>query len=669
MHSLMAVMRARWRSALVGSGIVALAVVLVMGAQERQYTASAVVFVMPREDASQASHGASVTAQSALLEMVHGERVARRVVAAMGLANDAELLAQWRRSAPAGVSSEAWIAAHLGQHLRSRPASLYCAITVSFTSADAHAAAAMANAYANALVEVAQALSTERGRRDELASRKDVGQDRRWLAGVPTVESGAGVRSDIGATVLAIELGAAEANDILHGLGQPAADGRAQTVLSVLESGHARDSHARHAGADGRFPTGPLGEIDRARRACGYLAVRARARTLPVGRSAEGPIVASVHEPATPPAKPSSPDLVLQSTIGLALAAVFGIATPAFRERTDPRLRSLDDIAARLHCRVLAVIPNAQPLPLHDRPPAADSSLPNESQTEPASDLRDRAIGDLLGERCNLDAVEVARIEQYHRTHHLPFGEAARALGLVGPDDVSWALAQQFHYAHAHAPTAAAFAREQVVVLVKPNGQRARVFRDLRTQVMQSMAASAGPGAAASAIAVMSANSGEGRSYVAANLAAASSQFGRRTLLVDADVRHPMQHEIFGIDGAGGLLTILDGRLQANLLHSVPGLPGLYVLPAGSAPSDPLSLLQLPTLDLLLRELGQRFDAVILDTPPFARGPTAMKIAERCGAALIVGRIGTARLHVLDRLVGALEASRVRPLGLVVNPQ
>jgi Mrp family chromosome partitioning ATPase len=662
-HRSLAVMRARWRSALVGIGIAAVAIVLVMWGQVRQYTASAVVFVMPVNDASQASRGLLFASQSGLLEILHGESVAQRVVAELGLAHDTELLAQWRRGAPAGVTAESWIAAQLGQRLRGQLAPLYCAITVSFRSADARAAAVMANAYAVSFVEVVRQLESRSGWRDgRVAFEYDTGVlSRRGVA--PSVESVDRRSPDVEANVLSIELGAAEADDILHGLEHSAAGSRALAIRSLLQGGRVRYLQRKDAVSDGWRTAGPLYEVDRAHRACSYLAARARFRPPSVRQTADEPIVAAVHEPAKPPVKASSPDFVLQGTIGLALVAVVGIVTPPLRERSDPRLRSFDDVGARLHARVLAVVPGGSRQPASGRTP--ETSRPSEVSRELGGDLRDRAIGDLLGERCNLDVAQIARIEQYHRAHHMPFGEAARALGLVGPDDVSWALTQQFHYARL--PTTATPPRSEFVVLAEPTRQRARVFDQLRAQLAQSMPPMLGPGADAPALAIMSADSGEGRSHVAANLAAASSQFGHRTLLVDADVHHPMQHELFGIDGASGLLTILDGRLQTNLLQRVPGLPGLYVLPAGRAGSDPLSLLQLPVLDFLLRELGQRFDAVIVDTPPFTRGPAAMKIAQRCGAALVIGRIGIARLRVLDRLMEGLAGTNIRSAGFVVN--
>ena len=92
---------------------------------------------------------------------------------------------------------------------------------------------------------------------------------------------------------------------------------------------------------------------------------------------------------------------------------------------------------------------------------------------------------------------------------------------------------------------------------------------------------------ATAALAVVSPGSGEGRSYITANLAVLFSQLGKRTLLIDADLRRPRQHRIFGLPGRIGLSGVLAGRAGAEAVCEIKPLPGLSVLPAGAAAAQP----------------------------------------------------------------------------------
>src|SRR5690606_31496730 len=109
------------------------------------------------------------------------------------------------------------------------------------------------------------------------------------------------------------------------------------------------------------------------------------------------------------------------------------------------------------------------------------------------------------------------------------------------------------------------------------------------------------------ALAIVSPNSGDGKTFFSANLAIALSQLGGRTLLVDADMRGPRQHEVFGVEGTAGLSGLLSGRAEANVIIQAPDLPSLFLLPVGITPPNPLELVERPAFGLLLRELLNKF--------------------------------------------------------------
>ena len=275
---------------------------------------------------------------------------------------------------------------------------------------------------------------------------------------------------------------------------------------------------------------------------------------------------------------------------------------------------------------------------------------------------RAHPIGHFLRRLRTLSDAQVGHIVAYQRSNGLRFGEAAIALKLATSDDVLWALSQQFDY-----PYALGDGRpfdEELVAATDPFGPAADAFRELRTQLTMGVLAE---GQARRALAVLSPDVGDGKSYFAANLAISFSQLGGRALLIDADMRTPRQHLLFGVDNEAGLSSILAGRAEANVIDQVLNLPTLYVLPVGTLPPNPLELVQRPATGLLMQELLTKFDHVVVDTPAAMHGPDARLLAARSGAALVIGRRGRTRIRALQTLIGALTTSQVRMAGVMMN--
>ena len=202
------------------------------------------------------------------------------------------------------------------------------------------------------------------------------------------------------------------------------------------------------------------------------------------------------------------------------------------------------------------------------------------------------------------------------------------------------------------------------MTLREPFSVRAEAFRALRSQIMMRLYA----GTDHPALAVISPDSGDGKTYTAANLAVALAQLGGgRTLLVDADLRNPRQHEVFGLGNRAGISGILSGRSDAQVIQQVAGVPSLFVLPVGTTPPNPLELVERPAFGLLMRELTSKFDHVVVDTPAAIHGADASVIASRCGAALLVARRNASRVAWLQELMGSFAGSSVRMAGVVVN--
>lgn len=278
-----------------------------------------------------------------------------------------------------------------------------------------------------------------------------------------------------------------------------------------------------------------------------------------------------------------------------------------------------------------------------------------------------KPLGAILAETRGLTAAQIEQVLAYQQEHDLRFGEAATALGFVTADDVLYALAQQFNYPYA--PEHKRSINPELVTLNEPFSRQAEAFRAVRSQVMMrvwSADAPAGKGTAR-ALAVISPESGDGKTFFAANLAVTLAQLGGRTILVDADMRGPRQHEVFHLSNSVGLSGILAGRADRHAVQRVTGVPSLYVLPVGVTPPNPLELAERPIFAQLLRELCTRFDHVVVDTPAHQYGADGPVIASRCGAALIIARRHSSKLSALQHLLRTFGGGSTQVAGVIVN--
>lgn len=161
---------------------------------------------------------------------------------------------------------------------------------------------------------------------------------------------------------------------------------------------------------------------------------------------------------------------------------------------------------------------------------------------------------------------------------------------------------------------------------------------------------------------VVSGDSGEGKTRLAAELAAAFAAMGVRTLLVDADLRSPGQHREFRLDNRRGLADFLAER------EVQPAVCGekLAVLVAGSGGGDPLELLSRARLREFLAAAGKRFRVILVDTPAAGRGPDLQLFAALAGGALVAHRRGAGRGGLLA-LKKHLERARSRVVSVVLT--
>jgi chain length determinant protein tyrosine kinase EpsG len=275
----------------------------------------------------------------------------------------------------------------------------------------------------------------------------------------------------------------------------------------------------------------------------------------------------------------------------------------------------------------------------------------------------DRSIGAVLVDAGRLSIHDAERILRQQASTGLRFGETAIAMGLLTPADIELALSRQFEFSYLQSGDDG-FSRE-LVVAFQPFSPVVEQIRVLRSQLMMRWLDEVhGRGA----LAVISPERREGRSFVAANLAIAFAQLGERTLLIDADMRKPRQEKLFNLDGkVPGLSAVLSGRSGLESAVRLPQLAGLCVLPAGVVPPNPQDLLARASFGQLLEQAEKAFQVVIVDTPPASASADAMVTAAKCGSAVIVARRDHTPAVALHSAMSALNKSNARIIGSVLN--
>jgi polysaccharide biosynthesis transport protein len=190
----------------------------------------------------------------------------------------------------------------------------------------------------------------------------------------------------------------------------------------------------------------------------------------------------------------------------------------------------------------------------------------------------------------------------------------------------------------------------------------AEAFRALRTNVLFS-AADEG----ARSLVVTSTGPGEGKTMVAANLAIGFAQAGQRVILIDADMRRPRVHDMFGQPQEPGLSNLMVGHAVASTTIRKSGVPGLWLLTAGRIPPNPAELLGSQRFREFIQLLTQHFDSVIIDSPPImAVTDAAVAGTAASGIVFVVGAEMTSR-HAARAAIEQLQNGHPRFLGAVLN--
>lgn len=192
--------------------------------------------------------------------------------------------------------------------------------------------------------------------------------------------------------------------------------------------------------------------------------------------------------------------------------------------------------------------------------------------------------------------------------------------------------------------------------------ESSEAYRSLRTNI-----AFACRDAGLKTVMVASALPGEGKSATAANVAASYAHAGRQVLLLDANLRSPVQHKLFELSGRGGLVALLNGETGLEDGIQETGIDNLYAISAGSVPPNPSELLDSAAMSALLADAKERFDVVIVDSPAILSAADARIVASKCDGVVLVVRAGRTAGKTIDRARHSLAHGRANVIGAVLN--
>ncbi len=201
---------------------------------------------------------------------------------------------------------------------------------------------------------------------------------------------------------------------------------------------------------------------------------------------------------------------------------------------------------------------------------------------------------------------------------------------------------------------------DSLITLTEPQSPAAEAFRTLRTNLIF-----AGLEKPLRTLLITSAAPDDGKSALLANLAVVMAQGGRKTILVDCDLRHPRLHAIFGTPPSPGFSDWM--TRGGDALHlTATGVDGLQLLPAGAASANPADLLSSRRLESLIASLKEQADFVLFDAPPLLSVSDAALLAASLDGALLVVSAGQTRRDHAARAKEILEKIHVRVIGAVL---
>ncbi len=203
---------------------------------------------------------------------------------------------------------------------------------------------------------------------------------------------------------------------------------------------------------------------------------------------------------------------------------------------------------------------------------------------------------------------------------------------------------------------------EQLVTIAAPKSPPAEAYRTLRSNINFALVESP-----ARTFVVTSAGAGEGKSCIAANLAVAFAQAGQSVIIVDSDLRRPVQHHLFECEAIPGLTNVLVGEMTIGELLQETGVPNLRLLASGPLPPNPAELIDSAAMDDVIAQLGAMADIVLFDSPPAIMLTDAVILSSKVERVILVAEAGQVTRDAFGEMLRLIQHARGTILGAVLN--
>lgn len=202
---------------------------------------------------------------------------------------------------------------------------------------------------------------------------------------------------------------------------------------------------------------------------------------------------------------------------------------------------------------------------------------------------------------------------------------------------------------------------DEIPVTIKPGSAFTESFRHVRTNLQYILR---DPNQ--KVIMISSTISGEGKTFIALNIAAIIAMSNKKVLLCDLDLRRPTLHKTFQVDNSEGVSTFLAGKTKLPNIINQTSIEGLYLLNSGPIPPNPAELLDTPQLDELFEDVKSKYDYVVIDTPPIALVTDANLISKHANTSIFIIRQNYTPKGVLE-IINKLAEERYKSISIIIN--
>ncbi|MDR4983674.1 CpsD/CapB family tyrosine-protein kinase [Bacillus cereus] len=203
---------------------------------------------------------------------------------------------------------------------------------------------------------------------------------------------------------------------------------------------------------------------------------------------------------------------------------------------------------------------------------------------------------------------------------------------------------------------------KSIISSTAPRSKISEQYRSLRTNIQLSSSIHK-----SRTIVITSPRYGEGKTTITVNLAVSIAQKGEKVLVIDANLRTPTIHEIFGVENTIGLTDILNGTINLEGAVKKTEMESLDVLTSGPVPFNPSEILSSDAMDMLIQKAMGRYDTILFDSSPVLEVTDTSVLADKCEGVLLVIRYNRTVNEDALETKRALSFTKSRILGAVLN--